>query len=249
MIIRPFRILGLVGPVLFLILSAGCGENGTELESEVLIRVGDRTATILDFKETFELSKTEYGSGDGGQPEDLQKARLRLLNELSVEMVILERAREIDIDVTEAELDKAVAEIKSDYPEGEFEKTLLEYAVSFEAWKKRLKTRLIVDKLIDKELKSRITITAEEIADYYQKNFQGRKNDPGSDPASANINEIIVNQLRRQKAEAVYKAWIEELKAKYEIEINGQLWKEFTGVGNSGENGTISDDSKNSRKK
>ena len=246
MIIQPFRILGLIVPVLCLILSAGCGENGSELESEVLIRVGDRIVTILDFKEAFELSKAEYGSGAGGQPGALQKARLSLLNELSIEMVMLERAREIGIDVTEAELDEAVAEIKGDYPEGEFDKTLLEHAVSFEAWKKRLKTRLIMDKVVDKELKSRITITSEEIADYYRKNFQGRTNDAGSDPASANINEIIVNQLRRQKAEDIYEAWIEELKAKYDIEINGQLWKEFTGAGNSGENETISDDSENS---
>jgi hypothetical protein len=160
-------------------------------------------------------------------------------------MVILERAGEIDIDVTDAELEKTVAEIKSDYPAGEFEKTLLEFAVSFEAWKNRLKRRLIMDKVIDKELKNRITITSEDIAEYYKQNFQGRKHDPGSAPPSADINEIIVNQLRRQKAEESYKAWIDELKAKYEIEINGQLWEKVTGAGSTGENETISGDSKN----
>ena len=246
MILKSFKTSWLIGSVLFLILSAGCGENGSEAESEVLIRVGDRVVTILDFKEAFELSKTEYASGAGGQPGDSEKARLRLLNELSVEMVILERAGEIGIGVTEDELEKTVAEIKSDYPEGEFEKTLLEFAVSYEAWKNRLKTRLIMDKVIDKELKNRITITSEDIAEHYKKHYQGRENDPGSDQPSADINEIIVHQLRRQKAEEAYKAWIEELKAKYEIEINGQLWEKITGAGNNGENEAISGDSKKS---
>ena len=98
-----FKTLWLIGPVFFLILSAGCGENESELGNQVLIRVGDQVVTTLDFQEAFELSKNEFGSGEGEQSEDLQKARLRLLNELSVEMVMLERAREIGIGVTDAE--------------------------------------------------------------------------------------------------------------------------------------------------
>ena len=196
----------------------------------MLIRLGDRdrVVTVLDFNKAFEISKIEFAHSTSEQSEDLRKAQLRLLNELILEMVLLERAHEIGISVTDIELERAVAAIKSDFPSGEFEETLLEYAVSYETWQSRLKTRLIMEKVIEKELENRITITSEDIAEYYKKNFQGQKDESESTPAAGDINEIIVKQLRREKSEETYKTWIEELKSKYEIEINDEQWEKIT---------------------
>ena len=223
------KTIWLIGPVSFLFLFLGCGEKGPDLGNEVLIRVGDRVVTILDFNEAFEISKIALTHGAGEQSEDLRKAQLRLLNELILEMILLERAHEIGISVTDVELEKAVGAIKSDYPSGEFEKTLLKFAVSYETWESRLKTRLIMEKVIEKELENRITITPEDIAAYYKKNFQGKKGESESTPASGDINEIIVKQLRREKAEESYKAWVDDLKTKYDIEINGEQWEKIAG--------------------
>ena len=237
------KTIWLIGPVSFLFLFLGCGEKGPDLGNEVLIRVGDRVVTILDFNEAFEISKIALTHGAGEQSEDLRKAQLRLLNELILEMILLERAHEIGISVTDVELEKAVAAIKSDYPSGEFEKTLLKFAVSYETWESRLKTRLIMEKVIEKELENRITITPEDIAAYYKKNFQGKKGEPESTPASGDINEIIVKQLRREKAEDSYKTWIEELKTKYEIEINREQWEKIAGPQSNKENEATHSDS------
>ena len=230
MIDRFFKTVWLIGSVSFLSLFLGCGEKDSGLGNEVLIRVGNRVATVLDFNEAFEISKIAFDQGTSEQSEDLRKAQLRLLNELILEMVLLERAHEIGISVTDVELEKAVAALKSDYPSGEFEETLLEFAVSYETWESRLKARLIMEKVIEKEVENRISITPEDIAEYYKKNFQGKKGDSESVPASGDINEIIVKQLRREKAEENYKTWIEELKTKYEIEINSEEWEKIKGL-------------------
>jgi hypothetical protein len=234
MIARFFKTLWLIGPVSFLFLLLGCGEKGSDLGNEVLIRVENRVVTILDFNEAFEISKTAFAHSTSEQSEDLRKAQLRLLNELILEMILLERAHELGISVTDIELERAVAALKSDYPAGEFEETLLEFAVSYESWENRLKTRLIMEKVIEKELENQVTITPEDIAEYYKKNFQSKKGESESTPASGDINEIIVKQLRREKAEESYKTWIEELKAKYEIEINGEQWGKITGSQSKG---------------
>ena len=226
MIERLFKTIWLIGPISFLFLFSGCGEKGSGLGNEVLIRVGDRVVTVLDFNEAFEISKIAFDS-TSEQADDLREAQLRLLNELILEVILLERADEIGISVTDSELEKAVAAIKSDYPTGEFEETLLEFAVSYDTWESRLKTRLTMEKVIEKELENRITITPEDIAEYYKKNFQGKKDESDSTPAAGDINEIIVKQLRREKAEESYKTWIEELKAKYEIEINNEQWEKM----------------------
>jgi len=226
MIERLFKTIWLIGPISFLFLFSGCGEKGSGLGNEVLIRVGDRVVTVLDFNEAFEISKIAFDS-TSEQADDLREAQLRLLNELILEVILLERADEIGISVTDSELEKAVAAIKSDYPPGEFEETLLEFAVSYDTWESRLKTRLTMEKVIEKELENRITITPEDIAEYYKKNFQGKKDESDSTPAAGDINEIIVKQLRREKAEESYETWIEELKTKYEIEINNEQWEKM----------------------
>ena len=229
MLIKSLKFYSLIGSIVLLCFLSACEQTETDLGKEVLIRVADRVMTVLDFNNVFEITKIAYEDNIKEQPEDLRKAQIRLLNQLTVEMILLERAEELSISITEAELEQAVLMIKGDYPEGEFEKTLLEYAVSYDSWKDRLRNRLILDKVIEEELKSRITITAEDISDYYQKNYQGREEESGTGQSSEDINESIVKQLHRQKAEEAYSAWIENLKEQYEVEVNRVQWEKITG--------------------
>jgi SurA-like N-terminal domain len=245
MINRFLKTVAGTGAIILLFLLSGCGQKDTDLGKEVLIRVGDRNMTVLEFNNALEIEKIAYEDDLKEHPEDLRNAQIRLLNELTVEMILLEEAQKLGISVTDAELEKAVSEIKGDYPEGEFEKTLLEYAVSFDSWKSRLKNRLIMDKVIDEELTNRITISREDISEYYQKYYQGREMESESGQTSDDIDEAIVKQLRSQKAEEQYNTWIEALKAKYPVEINSELWEKITGSKSMEENEkTVGDDSK-----
>jgi len=92
-----------------------------------------------------------------------------------------------------------------------------------------LKTRLTMEKVIDAELKDHITISSEDIAQHYKKNYQDQEIEPDSAQSSEDINEAIVMQLRREKAEQAYNAWIENLKAKYAIEIVSEQWDKIAG--------------------
>jgi len=124
---------------------------------------------------------------------------LRLLNQMTIELIVLERAKVLGIEISDAEVEQAVAEIKSDYPEGVFEETLLEFAVSFKTWVDRLRTRLIMEKVIDKELKDQIVITPEDVASYYEQNYKDQKPDSEISKNSNDINEAIIEILRRKK--------------------------------------------------
>ena len=230
------------GTIILLFLLSGCGPKDTDLGKEVLIRVGDRNMTVLEFNNALEIEKIAYEDDLKQHPEDLKNAQIRLLNELTVEMILLEEAQKLGISVTDAEVEKAVSGIKSDYPAGEFEKTLLEFAVSYDSWKSRLKNRLIMNKVIDEELVNRITIAPEDISEYYQKHYQGREMESDSGQSSEDIDEAIVKQLRHQKAEEQYHSWIESLKAKYTVEINTDLWEKLTGFKSIEENEKKVDD-------
>jgi hypothetical protein len=223
------KIFYVIAPIMLLLLLSGCEKKDTDPGKIFLVRVDDRVLTVVDFNNAFEITKIAYENDIKEHPEELKKARVRLLNQLIVEMILLERAEELGIGITDAEFEKAESEIKSDYPEGEFENTLLEFAVSYDSWKDRLKKRLVQEKVVEEELGNRITITPEDISQFYQKNYGGQKNESTPDKNEEDINETIVKHLRRQKAEEAYSSWIEDLKGQYRIEINNEQWEKVTG--------------------
>jgi hypothetical protein len=220
---------GLIGLLLFLYVFAGCMNAGSNPDDEHLIRVSDRVLTVLEFNQAFEISKTAYPHNLRHESDKFKDAQFRLLNQLMVEMIILERAEELGLYVSDAELEKAVADIKSDYPEDTFEKTLLEFAVSYESWEVRLRNRLLMEKVVDSELKNQIVITSEDIAKYYEKNVKDLKPDMDSATKMEDINEMMIKHLRQEKTEEAYKKWIKDLKQRYTIEINSIQWEKISG--------------------
>ncbi|MGD8492505.1 MAG: SurA N-terminal domain-containing protein [Desulfobacterales bacterium] len=229
MIKNRLKTMGLFSALLTLSVLTGCINSGSNSGNEPLIRVQDRVLTVLEFNETFEFIQSAHPQNLKDHPQDLRNAQQRLLNQLTVEMIILERAEELGLSISDEEINKAVNDIKSDYPEDTFEKTLLKTAVSYELWVARLKNRMLMQKVIDSELKDKIVITPEDIADYYERNIKARAQESQIAGSKDDINEMIIKYLRREKAELAYKVWINDLKKNYSIEIDSAQWEKISG--------------------
>jgi hypothetical protein len=219
----------------------GCSDAETNRGDMVLIQVRDVVVTVSDFTQAFEIFNAGYDTGDTDQRDGLNEARLALLNQMTEEVLLLVKARELGIDVSPAELEAAVQDIKADYPKGEFEQALLEYAVPYRFWEKRLKTRLLMEKVIAQELGRQITITPEDIAAYYQAHYANQEEEErpekeqapadqiNKEPGTDNLEASIIKQLRREKTEIAYGPWIQKLKDEYPVEINKQEWEHIIG--------------------
>ena len=229
MIKRIPKTIGLLLSALLLGLIAGCTNSNSNSGNEPLIRVRDRVLTVFEFNEAFEFIQSAHPQDLKDHPEDMRNAQRRLLNQLTVEMIILERANELGLSISDEEVNKAVAEIKSDYPEDTFEKTLLKTAISYDIWEARLKNRMLMQKVVDNELKDKIVITPEDIADYYERNLKSRAQESEMAGSKDDINEMIIKYLRREKAEKAYKIWINNLKKQYSIEIYSAPWEKMSG--------------------
>jgi parvulin-like peptidyl-prolyl isomerase len=155
---------------LTLLLVSGCStKTETSGEDRIAIRVDNRVLTLAQFNEYFEAINTGFDREDDQDGIAIRQARLRFLLQLVEEMIILRRADELHLEISPQELDEAVLDFKKDYPETAFEDLLFKQAVPFEAWKERLKRRLLVEKVIRKELLNEDSATPEEIKDYYDK--------------------------------------------------------------------------------
>jgi FKBP-type peptidyl-prolyl cis-trans isomerase (trigger factor) len=148
---------------------------------------------------------------------------------MAEEMVLLERAKELDIKVSDSEAEKAIADIKGEYPDDVFEQMLLEYAVPYHSWEKGFKTRLLMEKVIAKELGKQIAITPAEISNYYHENYKDQSLTSDLKEMPEDISATIIKHLRRKKMEEAYKSWITKFQKKYAIEINKAQWEKIIG--------------------
>ncbi len=222
------RLMGMLMAIVLMTVS--CADEPLDPSQADLIRVGSHSITVRQFKRIQDMSQDYYWQDHDSNTAVTESRTLRLLNQMTEELLIKERAKALSLTVSDTEVDTAIQNIKSDYPEGTFEQVLLENAVSFDFWRQRLKIRLLIDKVIEKELESNVIITPEDVSAYYKKHYSG----PSGGQTSAakvdqdkDINEIIVRRLRKLKAEKNYKDWIDQLQQTYPVEVNWELWNQL----------------------
>jgi hypothetical protein len=134
------------------VVTPGCGSGGNrDAVDEILIRAGESTVTVQEFQEAFK-SGIAAASVPYGDTEALRSERYRTLNRLTEELIILQRARELKIEISDEELALAVNDIKKDYPDDTFEETLIENGISYLTWEKGLKRRLLMEKVVRRDV-------------------------------------------------------------------------------------------------
>jgi len=208
----------------------GCSDFEHKQKDEYFIKVGDRTITVADFNKAFEIAKNAYPHNRIKQPDVTREVRLRLIQQMTEEMILLERAKELDITITDSQVEEALRDIKRDYPDNVFQETLLEYAIPYQSWREGLKTRLLIEKVIAQELGDKIEITHDDISKYHEEHFKDDNTSPDVNEVPKDTNNIIIKILRKEKMEKAYVPWIKELKNKYVVEINKKELEKMTGL-------------------
>ena len=102
--------------------------------------------------------------------EEALAAKLRILDELIDQDILLERARTLKVEVTDAELDKAFAERKSNLPDESFQKELEQRSLTPDDMKRDLRRELTVQKLLQQEVGSKIAVGEEAVRGFYEAN-------------------------------------------------------------------------------
>jgi len=198
----------------------GCSDVEHKQKDEYLIKVGNKTISVADFNKAFEVAKNAYPQNSIEQPEVIRKVRWRLVQQMTEEMILLQRAEELGVTINDSEVEKTLEELKKDYPDNVFQEILLEYAIPYRSWREGLKTRLLMQKVIAKELGDKIEITNDDISTYYEEHFKDDDTSSDVKEVPEDVNNIIKNILRKEKMEKAYASWIEELKKNYAVEIN-----------------------------
>jgi peptidyl-prolyl cis-trans isomerase SurA len=133
---------------------------------------GDVAATV-DGERIFRADVEKYfqnqiaGSSQPLSDEQATSWRLNILEQLIKNEILMHRAGKLGLLATDEEVERKLNEIRSPYSSQEFAQRLRERKLSVEDFKHDISRALTADKVLHKEITSRINITAEDIRSYY----------------------------------------------------------------------------------
>ncbi len=108
-------------------------------------------------------------SGSEQQPvaEQATSLRLSILRELIDDEILMRRAEKLGLLATDEEVDHKLSEIKSPYSPEQFEQKLKDKKITAADFKRDLRRSLTVEKVLNKEITSKINVTDQDITNYY----------------------------------------------------------------------------------
>jgi peptidyl-prolyl cis-trans isomerase SurA len=109
----------------------------------------------------------------GGQtpsPEEASTLRLNILSQMINDEMLMQRAAVDKLVASDDEVNVKFTEFKKDYTEEKFQQFLKDQGVTAEDIKKEIRKSATIEKLYNKEITSKISVSEGEIKDYFAKN-------------------------------------------------------------------------------
>jgi hypothetical protein len=202
------------------LLLPGCQEAQAP-NNVVLMQIGNRILTVDAYQRQLNIYRTATGADSHEDVEAERELQIRFVRQMADQLVLLEHARTLAIEISDHELETALAEIQRDYPDDVFKQLLLENAITLEEWKAALRNRLTIERVVQQELEDQVHISEEDMAQFMSELHRARGDAARSTEAAPALSDrSIVAQLRRSKTESAYDGWMADLKRQYPIEIN-----------------------------
>ena len=102
--------------------------------------------------------------------EEALSLTLNVLDELINNDILIQRARKLGLEATDGEVEDKFTEFKSPYTEDEFQRTLKDRGVTTDDLKQDIRKQLTVQKLLNREVEAKISITDQDISAFYNQN-------------------------------------------------------------------------------
>ena len=150
-----------------MLLLTNCTSRVTE-EKKILAKINGTVISLSDFEKEFSSARSGYGSSYPADRETLLKLKGVYLKQMIVEKLILLEAEKLGIEVGAEEVDAAISVVKKDYSDDKtFKKIFTDEYINFDEWKEKIRTKLLIEKVVFHSVISKINVSEEEVEDFY----------------------------------------------------------------------------------
>ena len=200
---------GALLPLAGLILGVVGGCKVPERHAADVWAVVNGTEIKRDEVEKYYKSQINPEAQEPSQEEALS-LKLNVVEQLINNEILLERAKKLNLEASDGEVEDKFTELKSPFTEEEFQRQLKARGMSVDDLKRDLRRQLSIQKLLNREVAAKVTLTDEDVLDFYNTNrnqfnvaepqyrisqivitpykdaqIRNRKNDDATNPAEA----------------------------------------------------------------
>ena len=157
--------------VVSLVTAAGCRSNtaapgSTPASPNVWATVGERQISRDEVEKAFRREAAPQQPSE----EEALAGKLTLLNEMIVQEMILAKARELKIELSDTELDTAFAEAKKNITDDQFQKELASRNLTPADMREGLRRDMLANKVMEREVIAKVAVTDQDIKNFYDAN-------------------------------------------------------------------------------
>ena len=160
------KLLLLAGMSLAIVLGA-CNRQGAP-GPDVWASVDNQQISREDVEKVYRTRTNAEGAAPS--QEEALSLKLSILDELINSDILMDRATKMNLVASDAEVEDKFTEQKSGYTEEEFQKKLKDSGLTVDDLKSDIRTQLSIDKLLNREVVAKISITDQDISDFYNAN-------------------------------------------------------------------------------
>jgi peptidyl-prolyl cis-trans isomerase SurA len=148
---------------LALLLLSGCNHTHS---ADVVATVNGHAIMRADMDRAYQA---QLGQAQGQQPspEQADALRLQIVHELITEEILDQRAAKINLAATPEDVDAELAKMKAPYTEEQFNEKLQANHTTLDDLKHDLRRSLTQNKLLNKEINSKVTVSDTDVANFY----------------------------------------------------------------------------------
>ncbi len=138
---------------------------GSQVGGDVMATVDGRKIFRSDVDKYYDNQIASAQQAPTG--EQATALRLNILHQMIDDEILMRRAEKLGLLATDEEVDRKYNEIKTPFTQEEFDQRLKDKKITLADFKRDIRRSITVDKVMNKEVSSKIDVKAQDITDYY----------------------------------------------------------------------------------
>ena len=169
---------------------------GTNVIDRIIAVVNNEIITLSELEKYKSLMSTN--TPEQSNPADINR---RLLNQMIEKKMIVQEAKELEIEVRERDVDIAVENVlkRNKVSMKEMKEQMTKQGITLEEYRELIKVEILQSQVVSRQVQSAINITDNEIQKYYEQNIKPKEK-PG---ARVRIQQILLTIPHDSTAENI----------------------------------------------
>ncbi|HEV3201839.1 MAG TPA: peptidylprolyl isomerase [Bryobacteraceae bacterium] len=130
----------------------------------------DVNGYAITYTELDKVFQQTQQPGEQANEDQIAGAKLELLNTMITSRIVLQRAERLGLTAVDADVDAEFNKMKAPYTKEQFEARLVEKHMTADDLKTQIRHDLTINKLINKEITSHVSITDADVANFFAAN-------------------------------------------------------------------------------